>query len=128
MGAVMRSSKGYEYLDLLRAKSAAGQYDKNFYGIVTEADAPRKTRNDMMCSLWLTDATLAGTGERIELRCFAPDDHQLPRVHKLGDIIRLHRVRVSVNIPRSCFLAPSILSAFTLMLILQQISQLYSRI
>jgi len=97
MGAVVRSPEGYIYLDLLRAKSAARQY-QNFYGVVTEWDAPRKTRGpDLVCSLFLTDTTLSagGAGQRVELRCFAPDLHQLPHVRKPGDVIRLHRVRVS---------------------------------
>jgi hypothetical protein len=48
-----------------------------------------------MCNLKLADFSIQKEGSAIELRVFAPDHHQLPHVKRRGDIIRLHRVRVS---------------------------------
>lgn len=55
----------------------------------------------MVCNLTLVDPS---THERpdlaagIEMLCFAPHAQQLPQLHRPGDIIRLHRVKVGMQL------------------------------
>ena len=96
--------KPYSYsslLDVIRyADDLNGSYI-NFYGVVTEWDAPRQTTNDLLMTLKLIDPTIVGDDQEqfanaIGLLVFARQRHQLPQVLKPGDIIRLHRVKVQV--------------------------------
>lgn len=94
--AVQRSPDGYAYLDLSRARDAVSQY-QNFYGVVTDWDAARKSRGsagDWFCNFYLKDVTLDDT-QVVKLRVFGRDLAQLPHPRRTGDIIRIHRARVS---------------------------------
>lgn len=98
--AVVRYPQGYEYVDLSNAERRIGGF-ANIFGIVTEWDAPRKTRKaDLICTLKLVDPSLNDTRTEeqyaVELSVFAPDRAQLPHFRKPGDIIRLHRVRINL--------------------------------
>lgn len=93
--SVRRTTNGYSYVDCSRLPNAVHQ-EVNFIGIVVDWEKPRRTKGpDVMCNLKLADFSIQKEGSAIELRVFAPDHHQLPHVKRRGDIIRLHRVRVS---------------------------------
>jgi len=93
--SVRRTTNGYSYVDCSRLPNAVHQ-EVNFIGIVVDWEKPRRTKGpDVMCNMKLADFSIRKEGSPIELRVFAPDHHQLPHVRRQGDIIRLHRVRVS---------------------------------
>ena len=93
--SVVRYLKGYQYVCSSQLGALVHQ-EVNYMGIVVEWEKPRRTKGpDLMCNLKLTDFSSEEMGGPIELRVFAPNVNQLPRVKQPGDIIRLHRVRVS---------------------------------
>ncbi|KAL3685065.1 hypothetical protein R1sor_003087 [Riccia sorocarpa] len=81
----------YEYLPLREAILREGEV--NFYGAISEYEKPKPTRgSDFLCTMTVVDMSFDDPGLR--LLVFAPVS-SCPVVKSLGDIIRLHRVKVS---------------------------------
>ncbi|KAL3684210.1 hypothetical protein R1sor_002232 [Riccia sorocarpa] len=81
----------YEYLPLREAILREGEV--NFYGAISEYEKPKPTRgSDFLCTMIVVDMSFDDPGLR--LLVFAPVS-SCPVVKSLGDIIRLHRVKVS---------------------------------
>ncbi|KAJ7333683.1 3-ketoacyl-CoA thiolase with broad chain length specificity [Desmophyllum pertusum] len=68
----------------------------NVYGVVKSFKPAWKCRGtDMCCVLMLMDPTIAESSSGLEVVSFQSSVTRLPAVHKIGDIVRLHRVKVS---------------------------------
>lgn len=66
------------------------------YGVVTLFKPAWKCRGTDMCSvLWLMDPTIAESSTGVECVAFQPSVSRLPAVHKIGDIVRLHRIKIT---------------------------------
>ena len=97
----------YTYSTLKDAyeKIEGGQAQKltlNFYCTVLDCSSIRETKGtDMVCNLKVADGTTAEMGfdDGIEMVCFcAPSQQELmPIPNAQGDIIRMHRVVISVS-------------------------------
>lgn len=88
----------YEYQPLreLARKGQEGRRVRaNFYAVCYECTEPRRTKGtDWVCNVRVWDPSLGEYGEPLEMVCFAPERHELPRLKEAGDIIRMHRVQV----------------------------------
>lgn len=82
-------------MNLVRASSASKEL--NCYGIVTYSTPPKATRGtDHMCTIKLVDPSWSLDDEGIPFNFFAQDEADLPAVQGVGEIMRLHRVRIQV--------------------------------
>ena len=73
----------------------------NIYARVLECSESRPTKRDYMCNVTVTDPPSAAghyeDAEVCDLLCFCADPQLLPKTNKpSGDIIRLHRVQLSL--------------------------------
>lgn len=68
----------------------------NIYGVVKSFKPAWKCRGTDMCSvLMITDPTAADSTFGLECVFFQQTIGRLPAVHKVGDIVRLHRIKIS---------------------------------
>nr|AAC27615.1 alpha telomere binding protein [Oxytricha trifallax] len=102
--APKKAEKGskYEYVELTKAQltSVTAQH---FYAVVIDATFPYKTNQERyICSLKIVDPSLylkkeKGTGDNSDyatLVLYAKRFEDLPIIHRLGDIIRIHRATI----------------------------------
>jgi len=67
----------------------------HFYGIIVDATFPYKVHADrFICTLKVIDPTLYGNGKSAQVVIYAKRFEDLPIVHRLGDIIRVHRANL----------------------------------
>lgn len=67
----------------------------NIYGVVKQFKPAWKCRGTDMCSvLMMMDPTVAESGG-LECVSFQPSVSRLPNVQKVGDIVRLHRIKIT---------------------------------
>jgi len=93
-----RNSK-YEYVELSKA-SLASPDPCHFYGVIVDATFPYKVHADrFICSLKVMDPTLNSktkNNEYAQVVIYAKRFEDLPIVHRLGDIIRVHRANLRI--------------------------------
>ena len=94
---VIKSSKPsqtkYEYVELSKASLATSDAC-NFYGIIIDATFPYKREKFFICSLKVIDPTLnpkTSQQQYSTVVIYAQRFEDLPIVHRVGDIIRIHR-------------------------------------
>jgi Telomeric single stranded DNA binding POT1/CDC13 len=87
---------------LNKASLTSNEYS-NFYGVVIDATFPYKTNQERyICSLKIVDPSLylktqKGTGDASDyatLVLYAKRFEDLPIIHRIGDIIRIHRANL----------------------------------
>jgi len=86
----------YEYVELSKASLASAD-PSHFYGVIVDATFPYKVQADrFICSLKVMDPTLnsKSKGEFAQVVIYAKRFEDLPIVHRLGDIIRVHRANL----------------------------------
>lgn len=82
----------YSYHELAKAPLASNE-PVHFYGVVTDATFPYKVHADrFICSLKVTDPTMKNQSCQVVI--YAKRFEDLPIVHRLGDIIRVHRANI----------------------------------
>lgn len=80
----------YEYTELGKV-SVTSSDTHHVYGVIVDATFPYKTNNEkFICSLKIVDASLNGK-DFATVVIYAKRFENLPIVHRLGDVIRLHR-------------------------------------
>lgn len=80
----------YEYTELGKV-SVTSSDTHHVYGVIVDATFPYKTNNEkFICSLKIVDPSLNGK-EFATVVIYAKRFENLPIVHRLGDVIRLHR-------------------------------------
>ena len=87
------SSTKYEYVELSKASLATSEAC-NFYGVIVDATFPYKREKFFVCSLKVIDPTLnpkSGSQHYSNVVIYAQRFEDLPIVHRIGDIIRIHR-------------------------------------
>ena len=83
----------YELKDLLHAKGGAKSVD--VHAIVKAFTSPRQTkRGDWMVEATLFDET---TSDTFTLLVFRKNRYELPKLVSMGDVIRIHRAKLSVR-------------------------------
>jgi hypothetical protein len=88
--APKQKGQRYEYTELGKV-SVTSSDTHHVYGVIVDATFPYKTNNEkFICSLKIVDASLNGK-EFASVVIYAKRFENLPIVHRLGDIIRLHR-------------------------------------
>jgi hypothetical protein len=88
----VQKSKGhrYEYTDLGKV-SVTSSDTHHVYGVIIDATFPYKSNSDKyVCSLKIVDPSLNGK-DHATVVIYAKRFENLPIVHRLGDVIRLHR-------------------------------------
>jgi len=79
----------YSYHELNRAPLASAD-PVHFYGVITDATFPYKVHADrFICSLKVIDPTTKNSHCQVVI--YAKRFEDLPIVHRLGDVIRIHR-------------------------------------
>jgi hypothetical protein len=69
----------------------------HFYGVIIDATFPYKVNNErFICSLKVVDPTLHQKGTYATVVIYATKFEDLPIVHRLGDIIRVHRASMRI--------------------------------
>lgn len=82
-------SQKYTYHELNRAPLASSD-PVHFYGVITDATFPYKVHADrFICSLRVIDPTTKNN--QCQVVIYAKRFEDLPIVHRLGDVIRVHR-------------------------------------
>lgn len=82
----------YTYHELAKAPLASTD-PIHFYGVITDATFPYKVHADrFICSLRVTDPTMKNNTCQVVI--YARRFEDLPIVHRLGDIIRVHRANL----------------------------------
>ena len=89
----------YEYVELSKA-SLASSDSCNFYGVIIDATFPYKRDKFFICSLKVIDPTLnpkisAQNYATVVIYAYRFED--LPIVHRIGDIIRIHRAKLRIH-------------------------------
>ena len=87
------SSTKYEYVELSKASLATSEAC-NFYGVIVDATFPYKREKFFVCSLKVIDPTLnpkSGSQQYSNVVIYTQRFEDLPIVHRIGDIIRIHR-------------------------------------
>ena len=89
-----KSSSKYDYVELSKAKLTTEDLC-NFYGVIVDATFPYQVKADkmFMCILKVVDPTLCGKNQYAQVIMYAYKFEDLPIVHRLGDIIRVHRAK-----------------------------------
>ncbi len=78
----------YNYVELGKAALTTGEA-QHFYAVVVDATFPYKTNKERyICSMKVIDQS---TKDYINLVLYAKRFEDLPIIHRLGDVIRIHR-------------------------------------
>ena len=88
----------YEYVELSKA-SLSSSDPCNFYGVVIDASFPYKREKFFVCSLKVIDPTLnpkISTQNYATVVLYAQRFEDLPIIHRIGDIIRVHRAKLRI--------------------------------
>lgn len=88
----------YEYVELSKASLAASD-PCNFYGVIIDASFPYKREKFFVCSLKVIDPTLnpkISSQNYATVVLYANRFEDLPIVHRIGDIIRIHRAKLRI--------------------------------
>ena len=90
-----RASSKYDYTELSKA-SLTNDTPCNFYGVIVDATFPYQVNAEKMfvCSLKVVDPSLNNKGDFAQVVLYANKFEDLPIVHRLGDVIRVHRANV----------------------------------
>ena len=89
----------YEYVELSKASLASAD-SCNFYGVVVDSTFPYKRDNLFICSLKVIDPTLnpkINKAEYSTVVIYAKKFEDLPIIHRIGDIIRIHRAQLRIH-------------------------------
>jgi len=93
------STTKYEYVELSKA-SLASSDSCNFYGVIIDATFPYKRDKFFICSLKVIDPTLnpkTSNQNYATVVIYAYRFEDLPIVHRIGDIIRIHRAKLRIH-------------------------------
>jgi len=91
-----RQQTKYEYVELSKASLTSSE-PCNFYGVIVDATFPYKVNSErFICSLKVVDPTLHQKGAYASVVIYASKFEDLPIVHRLGDIIRVHRANMRI--------------------------------
>jgi hypothetical protein len=89
------SGQRYSYSQLAQVGLASGESEAHVYGVIVDATFPYKVNKErFICSLKVVDPSLNGAGKSDDwatVVLYANRFEDLPIVHRLGDIIRVHR-------------------------------------
>ena len=93
---VAKKSTGqrYSYSQLAQVALAQGGSEAHVYGVIVDATFPYKVnKGRFICSLKVVDPSLNGakSGDYATVVLYASRFEDLPIVHRVGDIIRVHR-------------------------------------
>lgn len=94
-----KSSNKYEYVELSKTPLASSDQSNHFYGVIIDATFPYKVKQDRyICVLKVIDPTLnpKTKGDWAQVVIYAKRFEDLPIVHRIGDIIRVHRAQVRI--------------------------------
>lgn len=104
--AAANKPRSADYSLLNNASVVSGE-THNVYGVIVDATFPYKVSKDrFVCSLKIVDGSLNGSGKKNDwanLVIFANRFEDLPIVHRMGDIIRVHRATLRVYDDRRQF-------------------------
>ena len=87
------ANSDYKYTKIVDLKE--GDRDVNIYGVVKFYKEPTQTKTGQYNAMYtLVDETVQEDLDKSGIRCnlFANSEDDLPKVTKVGDIIRFHRV------------------------------------
>lgn len=94
-----KSNNKYEYTELQKTQVSSPDNDNHFYGVIIDATFPYKVKQDRyICVLKVIDPTLnpKTKGDFAQVVIYAKRFEDLPIVHRIGDIIRVHRAQVRI--------------------------------
>jgi hypothetical protein len=89
----------YEYTELSKTSVSSADNNNHFYGVIIDATFPYKVKQDRyICVLKVIDPTLnpSTKGQYAQVVIYAKRFEDLPIVHRIGDILRVHRAQVRV--------------------------------
>ena len=91
-----KAASKYEYVELSKASLASAD-PCHFYGVIVDATFPYKVKPDrFICSLKVIDPNLNSKAKQdyAQVVIYAKRFEDVPIVHRLGDIIRVHRANL----------------------------------
>lgn len=87
--ATKQGASKYNYVELQKASLASAD-PQHFYGVITDATFPYKVHADrFICSLKVIDPTCKK--DHCQVVIYAKRFEDLPIIHRVGDVIRVHR-------------------------------------
>jgi len=96
---VAKSNLKYEYVELNKASLTSAD-PVNFYGVITDATFPYKINSKrFICSIKVIDPTLNPKNKQdwAQVIIYATRFEDLPIVHRIGDIIRIHNAKLRIH-------------------------------
>ena len=100
------SGQKYNYQQLAQVGLASGTNDAHIYGVIVDATFPYKVNKDrFICSLKVVDPSLNGakSNDYATVVLYANRFEDLPIVHRVGDLIRVHRASLRLYDDRRQF-------------------------
>ena len=96
-GAAKSKGHRYDYSELAKA-SLVSEDTHHVYGVIVDATFPYKSNKDKYCcSLKVIDPSLhSGKESHATVVIYARRFEDLPIVHRLGDVIRVHRTNMRI--------------------------------
>ena len=94
-----KSHNKYEYVELNKTSLTSGDQNNHFYGVIVDATFPYKVKADrFICVLKVIDPTLNPKTKQdyAQVVIYANRFEDLPIVHRIGDVIRVHRAQVRI--------------------------------
>mmetsp|Transcript_34681 Transcript_34681/g.53152 ORF Transcript_34681/g.53152 Transcript_34681/m.53152 type:complete len:466 (-) Transcript_34681:33-1430(-) len=94
-----KSNNKYEYVELNKTSLASNDCNSHFYGVIIDATFPYKVKqNRFICVLKVIDPTLNPKTKQdyAQVVIYASRFEDLPIIHRIGDIIRVHRAQVRI--------------------------------
>jgi hypothetical protein len=89
-----KSSNRYDYQELNKV-SLISSSECHFYGVIVDATFPYKVNADrFICSLKVVDPSCHTKGDYASVVIYAKRFEDLPIIHRVGDIIRVHRAEL----------------------------------
>lgn len=92
-----KSNNKYDYTELSKTSVSSSDNNNHFYGVIIDATFPYKVKQDRyICVLKVIDPTLNPKTKQdyAQVVIYAKRFEELPIVHRIGDIIRVHRAQV----------------------------------
>jgi len=91
-----KAANKYDYVELSKA-SLTSSAPTNFFGVIIDATFPYKVNSErFICSLKVVDPSLFKSGAYANVVIYANKFEDLPIVHRIGDIIRVHRANMRI--------------------------------
>ena len=84
----------YTQLDSLTEEAAIREEELNLYGVILDATFPYRVDKKFFMTARIVDSTTLEDDEFVNVLFVAKEFSDLPIIHRIGDILRIHRAQL----------------------------------